>query len=549
VTSPRPLVALAGVLAASALAPRPAAAYEFEAHATTITQGFQLRSFRLFGGDVLLGRRRFTQALSLDIVDIGDLDARRRRFTPHRRGPVIRFTSYLRLDHDFGDWTMGVLPRGERTIDAIDQIPELESSSLALDLLYAYVDIDGLAAGAVDVRVGRQVRWDLLDSWAFDGATARVHTPWHLALEAAGGLRVRDASPLGPASYELDGTTGADCRELVEGATPGSGSWQIIDRSRVPAESRFTADFDYCPQREQAMPTIGVAVETEGFRRVSARLSYRRSASRTVGLIGDVDRLDYPDLGLYPEPQAPKWGIDEERVALIVHGNLPRGERVLVTPWAGVRWSLLHHVLDQAVAGARIRLGAHAIEPELARAVPTFDGDSIFNVFAAEPSTDARVGWNWIGPAAVRARASTWLRRYELDDGDAAYAGGADAGVEWRGAHRPHGDALALRLDGLADAGWGGDRLGGTATVRWRPLRNARYQLRAALLHLTDEGDREDPDVRAAASLFGSVTLGGTWELMPGVGFHAIAEGASSRITPAQLRLLGVLDLAFIPEI
>ena len=90
------------------------------------------------------------------------------------------------------------------------------------------------------------------------------------------------------------------------------------------------------PQREQVMPTFGVAVETEGLRAVHARLSYRRSVSPTVKLIGEVDRLDFPDTGLYPN-RPRKWGVDEERVGLIVSGVLERGgaRKTMITPWAG----------------------------------------------------------------------------------------------------------------------------------------------------------------------------------------------------------------------
>lgn len=523
------------LLAAVLLASAPAGAYEFEVRARTLNQAFELRSFRLAGADIRLGRRRFTQALTLEIRDIGDLAAKREKMTPHRRGPTVSFSSYLRLDHDFGDWTMGELERDGDTVDAIDGIPELASSSLALDLLYAYVAIEDLAGGVVDLEIGRQVRMDLLDSWAYDGVTAEVHTPWHLGIEVAGGLRLLDSSPLAPSAYELDGTSGADCREYVEGEGGAAGSWQIIDRSRVPGTSPFTADLDYCPQREQLMPTIGVAVVTEGIRSVHARLSYRRSASRTVGLIGEEDRLDTPDEGLYPEPLAPKWGIDEERVALVVHGAIDaRDGRILVTPFAGARWSLLHGLADELVAGTRVKLGDHALEPEVSRSVPTFDGDSIFNVFAIEPSTDARLGYSWAPRhGALRAHGGTWLRRYDLGD-DAEVAGGATAGGRWTGR------ALAVRLDALLDGGWGGRRAGGSAGLTWQARRWARYAARASLLHLDDETER---------AVYGALQLGASWQVVDGAAFHVFTETTTSRNTPFQVRVLGMLDLQFIPEI
>ncbi len=516
-------------------------AYEYELRARTIAQGYQLRAFRLGRADVWLSRRRFTQTLALEIWDVGDLTRRRRARGGRAAGPRIYISTYVRLEHDFGDWTMGTLtdPRFAEPIDAIDGIPELASSSLALDLLYGYLAIDGLLDGALDLRVGRQIALDPLDSWALDGATARLRTPGPVAIELGAGLRVRDASPAGAAVFELDGTTGADCREYVEGATPGSGTWQIIDRSRVPGASTLGADLDFCPQRAQLMPTFGVAVETDRLRRVHARLSYRRSMSPTVGLIGAVDRLDQPDLGLYPDEvgQAPAWGTDEERVALTGEGRLRAGGLEL-RPWAGARFSLLHGVVDDAMLGVRIRRGGHALEPELSRHVPTFDGDSIWNVFAVEPSTDARLGWSY-QQGAWHGQATGWVRRYEPED--AAWAGGATVAVERRAAR------TSVRLDALVDDGWGGRRTGGSLAIRWRRARGALWRARAGVIdvHLGD-----DPSSRADLdAVHGTLEVGGTWEVVDGVAVHGVAEATASRLVPGQLRLLGVVDLAFVPEI
>jgi len=530
-----------GVILAT-LAPAPVAASEYAVDAQTIVQGYELRSIRIAGVPLVLSRRRFTQQLALDIFDIGDLRAKRKR----HRGPVVSFTSFLRVDHDFGDWTMGELGVDGRVIDAVDGIPELTSSSLALDLMYAYVSVDGLADGAVDLRVGRQIELDQLDAWAYDGAKVRIHAPGPIAVEVAGGLRVRDASPLGPAVYELDGTAGGRCREFVEGASPEDGRWAIIDRSRVPGTSPFTSDLDYCPQREQLMPTFGVAVETAGLRKLHARLSYRRSVSPTVRRIGEVDRLDFPDEGLYPNHPR-KWGTDEERVGAVVSGLIERGP-VMIVPWAGARWSLLHGLVDEAMVGVKVRRGAHAITPEVARSVPTFDGDSIFNVFAHEPSIDARVTWSYGQRAtAVQARAGAWVRRYELGDAagtmdadPAALAGGVTAGAQWQR------DDLTLKLDAVLDGGYGGRRAGGVAQLRWQQRRGAEYGARVGVLVLgPDDGASELVDL---STVSGHVALGGTWKVADGAVLHVVAEEASSAEIPSQLRLLGVLDLAWRPE-
>jgi hypothetical protein len=532
-------IATAIVVGAAA---RPAAGYEFAVRARSIGQLYELRSFRLVGPDVVLGRRRFVQTLGLDVWDIGGLDAERRRRGERRRGPTVAFTGYLRLDHDFGDWTLGRIDLGNDAIDAIDAVPELADSAVALDLLYGYVSVDDLA-GRVDLRIGRQLSVDALDWWSMDGVTARVRLPGHVLVEVFGGLRVRDASPFGVSAVELDGTGGADCREYVEGPTPGTGAWQLVDRSLVIENQALRSDLEYCPQREQLMPTGGIAVEAHGLRALHARAVYRRSQSPTVGLIGDADRLRYPDLGLYPDDfgQAPDWGVNEERVAAEVRYHIGVGDRGQIAPWAAARYSLVHGLLDEAAAGVRLRWGDHAIEPELAYAVPTFDGDSIFNVFAIAPTSDARLSWQ-LAPRGgrLRANATGWLRRYHSgpDFLGVAYAAGATAGGELALGR------LGLRLDLVHDDGYGGRRSGGTAIARWR---QSDRLTTAARLSLLDVASDEAASVRIDA-LTGAAQTSATWQLADGVAVHAAVESSADRYTPFQVRAVGVLDLAFQPE-
>src|SRR5262249_23663818 len=157
---------------------------------------------------------------------------------------------------------------------------------------------DGLADDRLRVRVGRVLEDDGWGSTGIDGAEVRYEVPTTpLAVTAVSGLRVRAASPLGASAYELDGTSGAGCQEDLEGPTPGSGRWQLIDRNRAITNNPSTSDFAYCPQREVNQPTFGVTLATAHYKNFGAELGYRRTWSDTVGLIGPVDRLDFPDLG------------------------------------------------------------------------------------------------------------------------------------------------------------------------------------------------------------------------------------------------------------
>lgn len=539
-------IVLAVALAiAPALRPAPAHAYEFWLRAHTTGQAYQLRNYRLIGPDVFLGRRRFTQSLALRIWDIGDLAAARRQARLPERGLRITWQSYLRIDHDFGDYTGGrvTLPLATPVRrDALDAIPELSESVASLDLLYGYVELAGLADDRLTLRVGRLLTDDGWGAAGVDGAAVRFEVPsTPLAVAASAGLRVRASSPLGLAALELDGTSGAACQEYVEGPTPGSGAWQLIDRNRAITDRRLSSDFEYCPQRDALQPTAGFAVATSRVRGFGAELGYRRTWSGTVGAIGPVDRLMFPDVGLYPDDagQAPARGVNEERLWARAHGELRR-RGVVVSPHAGVRYSVLHAAIDRADAGVRISRGDHTIEPSLEYFTPTFDGDSIFNAFSLEPTTDLRLGYQRAGRVGVRA--SSWLRAYRHETGASSLAGGVDAGID-----HPLGRRWRARVDALWDDGYGGRRAGATVELTWRPSPDLALRGRAITLGVArdDGGTGTSARPRYVTS---STVLGTSMRLSEAVAVHAILEVDHDAIHDLQYRAIGVFDLAFAPE-
>src|SRR5262245_33860547 len=189
---------VAVVLAAVAA---PAHAYEFWLRAQAIGQAYQLREYRLIGPDLFLGRRRFTQTLALRIWDIGDLAAARREAHLPEHGLRISWQSYLRIDHDFGDYTSGrvILPLTAAVRrDALDVTPELGESVASLELLYGYLELTGLADDRLTLQIGRVLADDGWGTTAVDGGAARLEVPTlPLAISASAGLRVRASSPLG----------------------------------------------------------------------------------------------------------------------------------------------------------------------------------------------------------------------------------------------------------------------------------------------------------------------------------------------------------------
>ncbi|MEO8845803.1 MAG: hypothetical protein ABI591_28470 [Kofleriaceae bacterium] len=523
----------------------PAHAYEFWIRAQTFGQAYQLRDYRLVGPDLFLGRRRITQTLALRITDVGDLAAARHLARLPEHGLRISFQSYLRVDHDFGDYSTGSITlAGPLRRDALDVIPELGDSVAGLDLMYGFLQLDGLADDRLMIQLGRVLADDGWGTTGIDGANAKYDMPDSIApisIGASAGLRVRASSPLGVTAFELDGTSGAGCQEYVEGPTPGSGTWALIDRNRQITGSKLTSDYEYCPQRDVNQPTIGVTLASTRTAHWGAEVGYRRTWSDTVGVIDGVDRLDYPDLGLYPNDygQAPATGVDEERLYARAHGDFKLGD-VAVEPYGDARYSVLHGLFDRADAGVRLRSGDHVLEPAVEYFYPTFDGDSIFNAFSIEPTTDVRLGYHYGTKGPWRATADAWLRRYAHEDDTTSFAGGGEAGVQrmlgtgWRGG-----------IDALADTGYGGRRIGGTAEAMWRG--NQTLWLRGRLIVLAVAEDATT-SVLGAHYLTTSANVSTTWRVADSVALHIIADCDRDAIHALETRAIAVFDLAFAPE-
>jgi hypothetical protein len=538
---PSRVVRRASVVAAVLLSmAAPAHAYEFWLRARTTGQAYQMRQYRLFGPDLFLGRHRVTESLALRIFDIGDLAAARRLARMPEHGLRVSWQSYLRIDHDFGDYSSGriALSQTQRR-DALDVIPELSESIASLDLMYGFLEIEGLADDQLRLQVGRVLVDDGWGTGAIDGASAHYELPAPVAVSVQAGLRVRDRSPLGVAAYELDGTSGAGCQEYVEGPTPGTGSWKLIDRNRMITNHRLASDYELCPQRDVMQPTVGVAISTARMRRFGAELGYRRTWSETVGLIHGADRLQVPDVGFYPNEsgQAPGSGTNEERLYARVHGRARAGG-IEFESYGDARFSLLHAAFDRADVGLRMRRGAHTLEPLVAYFLPTFDGDSIFNAFSIEPTLDARLAYEYTGFGPWQVRADGWVRKY-LDVDGSSVAGGVDASLE-----RVFGRGWRGRLDGLADAGYGGQRVGGTAEAAWR---RGRMWLRGRAIVLGVAND-DTASTIVHKYVTSSAVISSTWRLADRVAVHAIAEADDDRIHDFQIRAIGVLDLAFAQE-
>lgn len=523
-------------------------AYEFAVNARTIGQARSLHALRILGPDQVLRRRRLTQSIQLQLWDLAGIEEGQSLYDPKpRSGPRLYFTSYVRVDQDYGNFASGTLSLNGQTLDLLDRIPELQRNVLQLDMLYAYAGAEGLLDGRIDVLLGRQLEVQSLDWFSFDGISVAAHLPASLGVRAFGGLRVREHSALGSDAFAPDGTSGALCEEYVEGATPGSGAWRPIDGLPTRDNDPFLSDIERCPQRDVTMPTFGAQIFLDGIDSVQGMLSYRRSQSRSVGLLGEPDRRDFEDLGYYPNEagQAPEWGVNEERVSLSLRAPMAFDSGLDWTPFAALRYSVLHGLVDEAHLGTRLRRDSHSLESELFYSVPTFDGDSIFNIFSTEPYSDARATWEYNSAASsLGGYVRGWGRRYHSEDSEMAgvdasrYAGGAQAGAQYQWDR-----SRVLRVDVFHEDGYGGLRTGGFTRARWQWSKKTRLSAQLSGIYWDSELDGS-----TRRFTFGS-QLGVAYQVHPGFATRFRVEQNANQLYGFQLALFATLDLAFEPEL
>jgi hypothetical protein len=462
-----------------ALLPAAARGYEFAINAETIGQGYQLRA----GNDALVNRRRITQYLSLDVYDLGPKDIYGRALERNQ----FYISMQLRFDSELGDY--------ENLRELSGRTPQRELSQARLDLLWAHAGVRNLG-GFMDLRLGRQIIVDLFDFQSFDGLAVEARTPFHLAFEAWGGLRVAGTAPFDSLVFRTDGV-----------ALGGNAAGSLAAR-----------------QEEAYQPTFGIAAKLWGLRDIQARVSYLRTASFT----GE------------PRPEAePTSGVIDERVAVTVRGRLFG----IVIPWAAMRWDILGGRLGELQAGARFFIKqAHSLAAEYVFAAPTFDGDSIWNVFGSEAFNDARLTYDGaFGRFRVFARG---FARFFADH-KTSYAG-VDPGP------LPIGPSLAaggsagaradfmrgfVRLDGYYEDGYGGEKGGVDASARVRVWgsddKGLGFDGRISYIYFDQTHS------------FG-LQAGVRWAITQGAVFHVLVEENTNRFYASQFRLLALLDLSFL---
>ncbi|EDM74795.1 hypothetical protein PPSIR1_11070 [Plesiocystis pacifica SIR-1] len=448
-----------------------AEAAEVRVGSRTIGEGYVVMAPAASGeGEVrLLRRRRLVQYVNLGVYEL----LPPKQADQWRREPKdgqIEVVASMRVRHDFGDF------RRFASSAPGASGPLLQSlDGRQVDLLYGYVQGREIG-GFFDFRAGRQFETSGLDWFAFDGGWARVDTPANLSIEAFGGLAVNGNDVFGWPTWQLDGTAG----------TPQPGLGRDMDIARSPM--------------------LGAALASSGLRRVHARVAYRRTFTpgADTGALnrGLVEPTGEADGSAQPLTTA----VDQEFVSAQL--DLPLFDGVF-TPFAAARYNLGTSRLDDLSAGLDLAVSdRHRVRAQYLRTIPSFDLDSIFNLFALQPLEDVRLsyqvraggGWTLQGRGRVR------VFRSELAEDEAAartralaLGWGASLSALWR-RHR-----FAARVDGFAQGGEGGTVAGGSLDG----------QVRVA-------HDRVGLDLRTYASGYGDETRQG-WAV-------AVQAGADAQV-------------------
>ncbi len=478
------------ILCLAMILPARAWAYDFEITTETVGQGYQLKA----ADDTLVNRRRLSQSLGLSLYNLGP------RERDGRRGRKNQFylTVLLRVDAELGDFA-ALKELSGRT-------PDRGVATDRLDILYAYVGGSDLF-GVLDFRLGRQIMVDLFDFQSFDGLSVELKSPFHVSIEAWGGLNVTGAAPFDSPIYRADGIA-------LSGNTLGS----LAAR-----------------QEDALQPTFGIAAKLYGFRDLMTRISYSRTMSFTQA----------------QRPGEPNSGVVDEKVAWTTRGRLFSGKLI---PWFGLRYNLLVGRLDEIQAGARFQMGGHGVQAEYVMSAPTFDGDSIWNVFATSPFNDARLSYDFMWKR-VSSYARGFVRMFDQEqtsqsgakpptDLATSLAYGANAGARL-GFSRGH-----VRLDTYYEDGFGGRKVGVDVASQVRVFGSGEMKLndwgsaiwldgRVSYVNFRDD---LRPDDRADS--FG-VQGGGRWTFYRGMSLHLLVEENVNRIYSSQFRALAMFEVAY----
>lgn len=339
-------------------------ALEPEISSDTSAQFYELRSPT---GETVIARRRLITTLGVAGYDLLDRPS-------DGRGPELLFRARLRYEADYGG------DAGESEVTSFGRlVPGMARGPV--DLMYGYVEGRRFASGWLGFKLGRQYVVDALGWWSFDGGLVRVTTPVYLAAELYGGLEQRGGLPFSTPRYERDGVW--------------RGNRDGYDRTLWPAYQDSTL-----------APAFGAALESAGVSFVHGRLTYRRVQNTGTSVVSPFD-------GDAPRTYEGSR-VSQERIGYAMdasHAKLGGVKAGIAYDLYAARTTSIYASVDTYVSD-RI-----TVSTDYDYVVPTFDGDSIFNVFMAMPMNDlgARVSVDATPRLSVAGGARA--RAFQVDPG------------------------------------------------------------------------------------------------------------------------------------
>ncbi|TNF30153.1 MAG: hypothetical protein EP329_14155 [Deltaproteobacteria bacterium] len=351
-----------------------------------------------------------------------------------------------------------------------------------LSLQYAWVDGRGVA-GFIDFRLGRQVHYDALDYLMLDGVVLTFATPWYFGVELQAGLEVKDGmAGLNQSAFELDGV-----RIIEDG--------EANDRPTV---------------------VVGAALVSRDLTYTRARLGYRRLFSG-----GEVDA---------------------EKVGGSFYQRLVEGLHLSTL----ASYDLYNGRFDRLQAGLRWQATPFLdVEGEYVRLLPSFDADSIFNIFTAFPLNDGNLRLRLHPSDEDRLYVGGMVRFFGnegytdgllLDDVDTVVqAYGAMAGY-----FRRFAPDTTLHVDLSWESGYGGERMMGDVGASYT-LVPREWVLDGRLTAVSFADGLQD---NLDGFSFG-YQLGARYLIERKAAVSLLVEHNFSRLQSSNLRVYAVVDLDF----
>ena len=458
-------------------------AAQFRVSSQTLADAYQLVTV----DEELLNRRRLHQYLRLgayDLLNDGSYS--------------LNVHTLMRFDTDLGVTRQEL----DRVVGARKHVLSVQAAFVEGRRMLGRSEVN------VDFKAGRFLHFDALDYQMLDGAQVMFTTPWHVGLEVLGGLESRNlTNPVTQSQFELDGA------RVIENA-------EMQDAPSV---------------------VVGAALLATGMSSTRAKLSYRRmfstaqpyrlqDAGATI-VAANTSTLDGEESG-------PVSGIDSEKVGLSLFQNFSRK----VDLNGVLSYDLYNGTVDQARALARWRVtDAWDVTSQYVRIVPTFDADSIFNIFTVHPLNDANMRVRWHVSDKQRVYAGGMLRFFGNETPSEAQAQ-VETSVKAYGAmagyYQSFGHRGRLGADVSAELGFGGSRVMGDLWGMWAPLpRELELDGRLTVVYIDQD---VQPNLYATSVGY---QLGAKYLIGETAGLSVLVEHNFNRIHTNQFRLFAVLDL------